>query len=273
MPFDGLGNYSPPGPPTYPAVAGTKIRASYFNAIISDISTALSNCWARDGQSTATGAMNFLDANFNGTVAVTGNLTLNGGTPITSRWITGEYIIYVGTTAPTGTVIANGGTIGNAASSATNRANADTSALFTLLWNSSANADLPLQDSSGAPVSRGASAAIDFAANRRLPLPNFSDGESFVAAVSSGLSGKSVGAAIAHAHTFVGNAVADHAHTFLAPAIAGGSQGTGPNISLPSSVGSVTGSAGGHTPSGTITNSLGAKNLAAGVFVKILLAL
>lgn len=64
-------------------------------------------------------------------------------------------------------------TIGSATSGATARANADTSALFTLLWGALANTDLPIQDSTGAPSTRGASAAADFAANKRLPLPSF----------------------------------------------------------------------------------------------------
>lgn len=64
-------------------------------------------------------------------------------------------------------------TIGSATSGATARANADTSALFTLLWGALANTDLPIQDNTGAASTRGASAAADFAANKRLPLPSF----------------------------------------------------------------------------------------------------
>lgn len=71
---------------------------------------------------------------------------------------------------PAGWVNANGGSIGNAASGATERANADCSALFTVVWNNLANADAPVQDSAGTPVARGASAAADFAANRRIVL-------------------------------------------------------------------------------------------------------
>lgn len=54
MPFNGSGVYTPPSPPTFPAVTGTKIRSSYFNAIINDLSAGLSNCLTRDGQSTVT---------------------------------------------------------------------------------------------------------------------------------------------------------------------------------------------------------------------------
>lgn len=72
--------------------------------------------------------------------------------------------------APTGWLKANGGTIGNAASGGTLRANADTSTLFTALWTDFPNTVLAIQDSTGAASTRGASAAADFAANKRLPV-------------------------------------------------------------------------------------------------------
>lgn len=67
--------------------------------------------------------------------------------------------------ADPGWVLMDDGTIGNAGSGASNRANADTQALFTLLWNNVAN--------QWAPVSggRGANAAADFAANKTIVLP------------------------------------------------------------------------------------------------------
>lgn len=74
--------------------------------------------------------------------------------------------------APSGYVLASGNTIGNASSNATERANADTSALFTLLWNATTNSQLQLYNSSGSPISRGGSAASDFAANAALALPD-----------------------------------------------------------------------------------------------------
>jgi hypothetical protein len=66
-------------------------------------------------------------------------------------------------------VMIGGRTIGNAASGGTERANADTEALFIGLWNNYLNADLPIQDSSGEATTRGANAAADYAANKRLP--------------------------------------------------------------------------------------------------------
>lgn len=67
---------------------------------------------------------------------------------------------------------ADGRTIGNGSSGGTARANADMSALFTVLWTNFTNTELPIQDSSGGASTRGASAAADFAANKRMPLPD-----------------------------------------------------------------------------------------------------
>jgi hypothetical protein len=74
-----------------------------------------------------------------------------------------------------GWLFASGKTIGNATSGATARANADTEALFTKIWNESNNTDYPIQDGNGTPTTRGGSAAADFAANKRMPLPDLRD--------------------------------------------------------------------------------------------------
>lgn len=91
---------------------------------------------------------------------------LGGGGGGGSTEPTGVVKDYVGTTAPTGYVLLSGRTIGNAASGATERANADTSALFTLLWDSMADTEAAV--SSG----RGANAAADYAANKTITLPD-----------------------------------------------------------------------------------------------------
>ncbi len=69
-------------------------------------------------------------------------------------------------------LICAGGTIGNASSSATVRANADMETLFEYLWDNVANNELAIQDSGGSPSTRGASAQADFDANKRMPLPD-----------------------------------------------------------------------------------------------------
>ena len=77
---------------------------------------------------------------------------------------------YIGSTAPSGALICNGGTIGSASSGGTSRANADTATLFALIWALDSTA-YPITDSAGSASTRGANAAADFAANKRLPLP------------------------------------------------------------------------------------------------------
>lgn len=72
-------------------------------------------------------------------------------------------------TPPQGWLMVDGRTIGNASSGATSRANADTQALFTKLWSFDPSA-VPIYTSAGALSTRGASAAADFAANKRIGL-------------------------------------------------------------------------------------------------------
>ncbi len=86
--------------------------------------------------------------------------------------VTGEVEAFALSSAPSGWVKANGSTIGDASSSATLRANADTSALFAALWGAFANTELAIQDSAGVASTRGASAALDYAAHKRLPVPD-----------------------------------------------------------------------------------------------------
>jgi hypothetical protein len=102
---------------------------------------------------TAAGNVPVLDAN--GMLA-----TAVGGMP------TGAVMDYIGVTAPTGWIFATIGTIGSAASGATILASAVTQPLFTLLWNSWANAQAPVSGG------RGASAAADFAANKTIAVPD-----------------------------------------------------------------------------------------------------
>lgn len=87
-----------------------------------------------------------------------------------TRIPTGFTGFHAGATAPSGWIEENGGTIGSASSGATTRANVDTLALYTLLWDAYDNTTLVIQSSSGSPTTRGVSASADFAANKRMPL-------------------------------------------------------------------------------------------------------
>lgn len=140
-------------------------------------------------------AIDTIVSNFSGTVfpatpkdwqffANTGTGYLYQWNPNTSTWIvlgtlglanfginttipTGIMTDWIGGTPPSGWILLDGRTIGNASSSATNRANADTQALFTALWNAYPNSIL------GVSGGRGASAAADFAANKNITVPDF----------------------------------------------------------------------------------------------------
>lgn len=90
----------------------------------------------------------------------------------------GTVAAFARSAAPAGWIKSNGGTIGSAASGATTRANADTLALFTVLWENFSNDVLPIYTSAGVATTRGASAAADFAANRRLSI--FDDRGEFI---------------------------------------------------------------------------------------------
>jgi microcystin-dependent protein len=77
-----------------------------------------------------------------------------------------------GLNLPSGYVWASGKTIGNASSNATERANADTLALFTLFWNDFTNTTLPIYTSAGVLSTRGANATADWAANKAIAIPD-----------------------------------------------------------------------------------------------------
>jgi hypothetical protein len=72
--------------------------------------------------------------------------------------------------APTGWVFATG-TIGNATSGASTRANADCEALFMHIWTEFSVTYAPLYTSAGAPVGKS-SAASDWALSRRIQIPD-----------------------------------------------------------------------------------------------------
>ncbi len=148
---------------------------------------------------------------------------------------------YVGSTAPTGWLLCFGATIGSASSGGTARANADTEALYTLLWDAFGNTELPIQDSSGNAASRGASASADFASNKRLPLPDLrgrviagqddmgGSSANRLTGLSGGLNGDTMGATGgSESHTLTESELAAHKH-FLAADVNGESTLTASN--------------------------------------------
>lgn len=119
-------------------------------------------------------------ANVAGTlyVSLTDDNTNNDPTTSPVNWRantaepTGAGKDFWGATKPTGYVWASGKTIGDASSNATERANADTLALFTMFWTDYADLILPIYTSGGVLSTRGASAAVDFAAHKAISVPD-----------------------------------------------------------------------------------------------------
>jgi len=97
---------------------------------------------------------------------------------------TGDVKLTIKTVADVGWVLMNDGTIGNAASGGTTRANADTVDLFTLLWNNTADAQCAVS------TGRGASAAADYAANKTIALPKALGRALAIYGTGSGLSAR-----------------------------------------------------------------------------------
>lgn len=175
MPFDSNGVYSLP--PGYLAVSGQTILATQHNPPLEDIAAALSQALLRSGVSPLTG--NLSAGGFKITNGANGTddgdyvtmSQLNAVIATVSSLIpTGARGSFYMNSPPPGWVVGNGGTIGSAASGATNRANADTQSLFNLFWAQFNDATLPIQTSGGAASTRGASAAADWAANKRLTV-------------------------------------------------------------------------------------------------------
>lgn len=155
-----------------------------------------------------------------------GNLLVSNG----SAWVstaptaaatvqTGSVFDYLGSTAPSGYVLLDGKTIGDGSSGGTERANADTVDLFTLLWNSMSDTEAPV--SSG----RGASAAADFAAHKTITLPDArgrttagkdnmgGSAANRLTAAGSGITGTTLGTAGgAQSVTLTSNEMPSHTH-------------------------------------------------------------
>jgi microcystin-dependent protein len=131
---------------------------------------------------------------------------------------TGDVKATLKTTADPGWVMLNDGSIGSAGSGATTRANADTQALYVLIWNNVSNSYAPVVGG------RGASAATDFAANKAMTLPLALGRALASAGAGAGLTAyalgqttgenthtMSLGELVAHSHSD------SHSHTITGP--------------------------------------------------------
>lgn len=185
--------------------------------------------------------------------------------------LTGVVEDYLGTAAPSGYVLLDGKTIGDASSGASERANADTSALYTLLWNGFSNTICPVS------TGRGASASADFAAHKTIQLLDMrgrvcvgkDDMGGSAASIITNFSGTTLGQAggeqnhalitaelASHSH---GVTDTGHTHTIQTSAIAGGGgagQVVGSGGLFPSTNTAFTGISIQNTGSGTAHNNV-----------------
>lgn len=171
----------------------------------------------------------------------------------TSAFTTGDAKLTFKATADASWIMANDGSIGNASSGATTRANADTSPLFILLYTNVTS--LILQDSSGSTVARGANAAADFGANRRLVIPKTLGRSIASAGAGSGLTSRALGTtAGSETETPTVAKTASHTHTptggtvFLGNSNEVGVSDTGGIYFLATASGATTQAAGSGTP-------------------------
>jgi hypothetical protein len=116
-------------------------------------------------------------------VATTAFVAASGG-----GFTTGDAKLTLKTVADAGWVLMNDGTIGDATSGATTRANADCQALFVLMWTNMSNAWCPVL-----PGGRGATALADFNAHKTLLMPYQLGRSIAIAGVGSGLTSRVLG--------------------------------------------------------------------------------
>jgi hypothetical protein len=118
----------------------------------------------------------------------------SGWTPLvptaTQQLTTGDYVLTMKAVASPGFVIMNDGTMGDASSGATTRANADTQALFLLMWAQFSQTNCPVSGG------RGATALADFNAHKTIALPKALGRALAVAGAGSGLSTRLMGDAV-----------------------------------------------------------------------------
>lgn len=128
---------------------------------------------------------------------------------ITQTPRTGDIRTSARNSIPGGWIAMNDGSIGNASSGGTTRANADCFQLFKTLWDSISNSYAPTQDSAGTPAARGATALADFEANRRIVLTRAAGRALGGYGAGSGLTSRGLGeylgtqdaVVISHTHT------------------------------------------------------------------------
>ena len=214
-------------------VGAADVLVTNFEAILSEAQTVASSAaasaatvastigQANSAEAAAQSAQSAAAASASAAAVSAANAATSATTAATaavaSVWTTGDVKITLKVTPDSGWVMFDDGTIGDASSGASNRANADTSALFQLLWNNVPDTYCPVVGG------RGASASADFAAHKPITLPRTLGRALAISGTGSGLSGHVLGSYVGEethlltvgeipAHT---HGVADPGHTHV----------------------------------------------------------
>lgn len=182
-------------------------------------------------------------------LVVVNTITLGGQdiTTVIGGASTGDVKLSIKTTPDSGWVMADDGTIGNAASGATNRANADTEELYELIWNNIADTYAPVGGG------RGASAQADYDANKPIQLGTILGRALGVAGTGAGLTARALGSTYGvETHPLIEAELAAHAHgiTSLSTGNAGSHDH---DVLIPDSSGGAIDSLGGGGGGGNVT--------------------
>lgn len=126
-------------------------------------------------------------------------------------WSTGDVKLTMKAAADSGWLLCNDGTIGNAVSGGTSRANADCEALFALLWNNVTNTYAAVSGG------RGANAAADWAAGKTIALTKMLGRALGIAGTGASLSARAHGATTGtETHLLTTAEMPSHTHTINA---------------------------------------------------------
>lgn len=133
-----------------------------------------------------------------------------------TRPTTGDAKFTMKSTADTGWILlTEDGSIGSATSGSTVRANVDTEALYTLIWENVSNTDAPVHlANTSTPTTRGISAAADFGSNKPLMIPKMVGRAMAFAGQGIDLTDRALGVAVgAETHALATAELALHTHT------------------------------------------------------------